>query len=314
MPHASRNHHPTSRLSLARIEEASRTIDPVFLRSPQFLSESLSEAVGIRTIVKVETINPVRSFKGRGADYFVASLSRGAKVVTASAGNFGQAMAYACRKRGIDLTVYASVNANSLKVERMRALGATVVLRGEDFDAAKEEAKRVTISTKNVMVEDGRELRLSEGAGSVAVELVRHPGSIDAVLVALGNGAMLGGMARYLKAVAPSIEVIGVAASGAPCMERSWRSGSLVTTSRIDTIADGMGTRTPIPEALADLRDTINDVILIDDAAMLEGMRLAHRHLGLVLNHPVPPASRQCLLIRNGSWAKRWQQSYAVAI
>ncbi len=136
------------RLSLAHIEEASSAIDPVFLKTPQFVAESLSAALGVRLVVKVETVNPVRSFKGRGAEYLVSKMARGpeigtAEIMTASAGNFGQAMAYACRKRGVGLVVYASLNANPLKIERMRALGAEVVLHGKDFDEAKAEAKRV---------------------------------------------------------------------------------------------------------------------------------------------------------------------------
>ncbi len=213
------------RLSLRHIEEASRTIDPVFRNTPQFVSEALTEALGSRVLLKLETANPIRSFKGRGADYFVSQLKPDAQVVAASAGNFGQAMAYACRKRGIAPTVYASVNASPLKIERMRALGANVILHGEDFDAAKLEARRVAAARGASMVEDGREPRLSEGAGSIAVELLGGPEPFDVALVSLGNGALLGGMARWIKAHAPHIEVIGVAASGAPCMERSWHAG-----------------------------------------------------------------------------------------
>lgn len=166
----------------------------------------------------------------------------------------------------------------------MRTLGARVLLHGADFDAAKLEAKRVATATHVSMVEDGREPRLAEGAGSIAVELLHGPERFEVALVSLGNGAMLGGMARWIKAQAPQIEVIGVAAVGAPCMERSWRTRALVETDRIDTIADGMGTRIPIPEALSDLSSTIDDIVLVDDATMIEGMRLAHRHLlGLVL-------------------------------
>src|SRR6185437_8060253 len=132
---------------------------------------------------------------------------------------------------GHALTVYASTNANALKIERMRSLGAEVVLHGEDFDAAKLEAKRVSDATGVPIVEDGREPRISEGAGTIAVELLRHAERFDALLVSLGNGAILGGIARWLKAHAPHIEVVGVAAAGAPCMERSWRSGRLVERS-----------------------------------------------------------------------------------
>ncbi|TMJ07441.1 MAG: pyridoxal-phosphate dependent enzyme, partial [Bacillati bacterium ANGP1] len=112
------------RFSLQRIAQAATIIDPVFLNSPQYLAESLGQRFGCRLVVKVETLNPIRSFKGRGADYRVASLEGRPHLVCATAGNFGQGMAYAARKRGLSLTVFASKNANPLKIARMRALGA----------------------------------------------------------------------------------------------------------------------------------------------------------------------------------------------
>ena len=114
------------RFSLQRIAQAATIIDPVFLNSPQYLAESLGQRFGCRLVVKVETLNPIRSFKGRGADYRVASLEGRPHLVCATAGNFGQGMAYAARKRGLSLTVFASKNANPLKIARMRALGKYV--------------------------------------------------------------------------------------------------------------------------------------------------------------------------------------------
>lgn len=273
-------HH---RLSLEHIREAESIIDPVFRNTPQYIAEPLGQALDVRVLVKVETLNPIRSFKGRGAAYYAASADPAQPIVTASAGNFGQAIAYACRQRGIPLTVYASVSANPLKVERMRALGASVVLHGQDFDAAKIEARRVADATGAAMVEDGRDPRISEGAGTIGVELLRSAEPFDVLLVALGNGALLGGVARWVRHHAPHIQIVGVAARGAPCMEQSWRSGALVETPSISTIADGIGTRIPIPEALADISGIIDDIILVSDPSMIAAMRLAHRHLGLVL-------------------------------
>jgi threonine dehydratase len=105
------------RLNLDHIERAMRVIDPVFLHTPQYRAEALEPILGCRLVVKVETLNPIRSFKGRGASYFVSGVAPGAALVCASAGNFGQAMAYACRARGVRLIVYASANADPLKVE-----------------------------------------------------------------------------------------------------------------------------------------------------------------------------------------------------
>ncbi len=275
--------HP--RLSLENILEASQIIDPMFLHSPQYRAESLEGEVGFELWVKLETLNPIRSFKGRGADYFVQKKLETLKegLICASAGNFGQGLAYSCRKYGIPLIVYASVNANPLKLERMRFFGAEVRLHGTDFDAAKLEAKRVALLSGQIMVEDGLEPLISEGAGSIAVELLQAGVPFDAVLIPLGNGAVLGGMARWIKAHSPHTRVIGVAASGAPCMEVSWRTGQVTSTPTMQTIADGIGTRIPIPEALEDLQNTIDDIWLITDAEMLQAMKTAHLELGVVL-------------------------------
>jgi threonine dehydratase len=275
-----RSHH---RLSLARIEEAARIIDPLFLNSPQFVCEPLSEALGVRLLLKIETLNPLRSFKGRGADYCVSQLPTDARIVCASAGNFGQAMAYACRKRGLALTVYASVNANQFKVERMRALGADVVLHGEDFDAAKIEAKRVAAQTGARMIEDSLDPATGEGAGTIGLELLSFPERLETLLVPLGNGAMLAGIARVMKARSPQTRVIAVQSTGAPAMVESWRAGRTIVHDRIDTIADGIGVRVPVPEALADLHGLVDDALLVHDETIITGMGLLHRHAGVVV-------------------------------
>ena len=119
------------RLSLKRVYEAARTVDSVFLHTPQFVFEPLREALGVRTTLKIETLNPARSFKGRGADFLVSALKDmqpTPQLGYASAGNFGQAVAYAARKHRLPLTVYTAANANALKVARTRLLGATVCL------------------------------------------------------------------------------------------------------------------------------------------------------------------------------------------
>jgi threonine dehydratase len=271
------------RLKLEHIEEASQTIDPVFLNSPQFHAESLTEILGCEVVVKVETTNPIRSFKGRGADYFFVRNPNVKEVVCASAGNFGQGMAYAARKRSTKLVVFASEKANPLKLERMKNFGAEVRLHGEDFDAAKTFGKEYAKQNNLHFVEDSRDVEFSEGAGTMAVELLRYPKPFDAFVIPLGNGAMIAGMARWIKAHSPSSRVIGVCAAGAPAMEQSWRSNSFIQTKAISTIADGIGVRVPVPEALEDLKGLIDDVLLVEDSVTIEAMKLVHQQLGVVL-------------------------------
>ncbi len=276
----------TPRLSLDRIDIATQLIDPVFLNSPQFICEPLSERLGMQITLKVETINPIRSFKGRGSELFMSVLENTKpvpEVVCASAGNFGQAMAYAARKRGIRITVFAAKTANPLKIERMKSLGANVILHGEDFDTAKLEAKRYAQSKGAKIVEDSKDPETAEGAGTIGLELLQLPYKLDTLLIPLGNGAMVNGIARVFKARSPETRIIAVQAVGAPAMVESWRSGKLVTHERMNTISDGIAVRIPIPEALEDMRMLIDEALLVSDETTIECMQLLHRHAGLVV-------------------------------
>ena len=270
------------RITLERIEAAARAIDPVFLHTPQWVCEPLGEELGARVALKAETLNPIRSFKGRGADWLVQNLPSGTLLMCASAGNFGQAMAYACRARAVPLTVYAAEKANPLKIARMRAMGARVVLEGEDFDAAKALAREAAAREGARFVEDSRDPEPTEGAGTIALEWLASRERLDALLVPLGNGALLAGIATVMKARCPETRIVAVGASGAPAMVESLRSGRTISHERIDTIADGIGVRVPVPEALDDLRGLVDELILVSDDAILRAMRLLHRHAGVV--------------------------------
>ncbi len=280
------------RLSLERIETAARTIDPVFLNTPQFESESLSDELGMRLVLKVEIVNPIRSFKGRGTDFLVSNLPTDSPtLVCASAGNFGQGLAYAARKRGLPVVIFAAETANALKLDRMRKLGAEVRLVGRDFDAAKEHAHSFAEKTGGCYIEDGREPAIAEGrepaiaegAGSIAVELCRWKDPFDAVLFPLGNGALLAGAGRWMKAHSPATRVVAVCAAGAPSMALSLQERTVHCTETANTIADGIAVRVPVPEALHDLENLVDDVVLVEDSAILEAMRLVLLRHGLFL-------------------------------
>jgi threonine dehydratase len=269
------------RLSLANIAEAARTIDPVFLHTPQFVSERLSAGLGCELTLKVETINPIGSFKGRGVSYYILGTHPAEPLVCASAGNFGQAMAYVCRQHQIPLTIFASVNANPLKIGQMRAFGCDVKQAGEDFDAAKAAASEWARDNGALFIEDGRIPAISEGAGSIAVELLTT--TFDAIFIPLGNGALLTGIARWVKAHSPQTRVIGVSSAYAPAMHDSWKSGRIVEYKTAHTIADGIAVRVPIPEAVADMTGIVDDVILVAEASLRAAMRILFEEERLIV-------------------------------
>jgi threonine dehydratase len=269
-------------LSLEHIEEAHRVIEPVFLHTPQFTDTELSRRVGAEIVVKVETLNPIRSFKGRGADYLMRDLAPDRQIACASAGNFGQAMAYAGRSRGAPVRVFAATNANPAKVARMRQLGAEVILTGEDFDAAKDVARAYAAGRPDCLfVEDGHEPRIAEGAGTIGVELT--PLKIDTLLVPVGNGALICGVGRWLKAHSPQTRVVGVCAAGAPAMADSWRAGRPVPGSTADTMADGIAVRVPVAAAVEWMRGCVDDVLLVEEAWIGQAMRAIRDTLGLLV-------------------------------
>ena len=271
-------------ISYEGIREAATLIDPVFRDSPQYLSEPISERLGLEVILKVESVNPIRSFKGRGADFLLHKLPpRPGGYACASAGNFGQGMAYAARKRGLPMTVFAARSANPMKVERMRALGAHVELEGDDFEAAKDAATRYAHGHDAFYVEDGLLGAIGEGAGTMAVELTTMKEPLDAIFVPLGNGSLINGIGTWLRRESPSTRVIAICPAGAPSMEISWRQRTPLETKKVETIADGIAVRVPVPEALEIMRHTVDEVMLIADQDMIEAMRWLHGDAGLVI-------------------------------
>jgi threonine dehydratase len=272
-----------ARVSAERIERAAHSIDGAFLHTPQFAADQLRGRLGFDVVLKVETVNPIRSFKGRGADFLLSSLPAGVTAVAcASAGNFGQGVAYAGRRRGVDVHVHASRNANPLKLQRMRELGAVVHVAGDDFDEAKEIARKDAAASGRWYVEDGREPAIAEGAGTIAVELARGFPSLSHVLVPVGNGSLISGIGRWLKRVSPATRVIAAGAAGAPAMHDAWRSGSLEAGRPPQTIADGIAARVPVAEAMREMAECVDDFLLVDDEVILEAMRLLFADLGLI--------------------------------
>jgi threonine dehydratase len=216
----------------------------------------------------------------------MASLSQrsnGAAAVCASAGNLGQALAYSGARRGIPVTVVAAQNANPLKIDRMRTLGATVRLTGGDIEDARLLARGIAEDEDAYLVEDSLDLSSCEGAGTIGLELLGRAEELDTLVIALGGGALASGVGYVAKSLAPDVEVVAVQPERAPAMALSWRSGRVVETESIDTIADGVAGRCPIPEVLDDLLVILDDVALVSEAAIKTGMQLLYQHAGLVV-------------------------------
>jgi threonine dehydratase len=273
-----------TRLDIENIKAASRSIDPIFLNTPLIEHPALNEALGCHLLAKIELLNPIRSFKGRGTEWYAETALRpGDRVVCASAGNFGQGLARAAIQRGAECTVYAAENANTAKIDAMRKLGASVILEGMDFDAAKVAARHFANINNIRFVEDGAEPAIAEGAGTIGLEIATQAPEIQTLMVPLGNGALLAGVGTAMRHVAPKVKIVGVVAENAPAMMFSLERGKPVETDRAATIADGVAVRVPVPEALAMLEGVYASIVAVPETHIVRAMRLLHEILGLVV-------------------------------
>jgi threonine dehydratase len=280
------------------IQSARRRIPPVFRDSPQFISEPLSADAGVPVLVKLETPNPIGSFKGRGTWLAISELASSGEVgerrgvVVASAGNFGQGVAYAGRALGVPVVVFAATTANPTKVAAMRRLGAEVRPAGEDFDAARLAAADLAAATGWHLLVDGADPWISIGAGTIALELTEATvagdlPALEAFYVPVGNGALIAGIGTWFRSAAAATRIIGVQAAAAPAMTLSWRERRLIETETANTIADGIAARVPVPEALNLMFEVVDEMLLVDEAEIVA----ATAELAEVLPSTIEPAA-----------------------
>ena len=279
-------------LDQEQIRASRLRIPPEFRNTAQFVSEQLSAAAGRTVVVKVETVNPIGSFKGRGAWLAVEKLVEGGHasgergVVVASTGNFGQAIAYAGRAMGVPVTVFAGADGNPRKLARITRLGATVRQEGHDFDAAREHSAAFAIHTDQTLVVDGEDIWTAIGAGTMGVEVTdavdrgELPRPVSAY-IPVGNGALIAGVGAWLRHASHSTRVIGVQSEAAPSMTLSWRAGRPIETDTADTRAGGIAVRVPVPEALEMMTGVVDDMLLVSEQALVEGQAMLQEALGV---------------------------------
>ncbi len=266
-------------LSAARIEAAVDHIDPVFLDSPQFVDEQLSAELRREVVVKVETLNPIGSFKGRGTTLLARGLDPELVWVCSTAGNFGQGLAYAARGCEATVHVFVSADVPAGKVARMRALGARVDVCEDPEAAARDHAAE---ADDRILILDGLEPAIAEGAGTIGLELERA-GDIDTAVVQLGDGALIAGIACWLKNASPRTRIVGVCPSGAPAMAQGFAARRPVSVVGGGTIATTLAITHPVPESLARVVALVDEVVLVDDDDLREAMELVADSLGVLV-------------------------------
>ncbi len=269
--------HETAGLTPSSVEAAARDLAHYLAPTPLQYSRAFTDKARCYVHIKVESIQPIRAFKVRGALTKVMRLhpeERSAGVVTASAGNHGQGVAYAAAAFKIPATVYVPETANQLKVEAIQRLGAQVVPAGRNYNDAYLEAMRHQEKGGATFVHAFDDPDVIAGQGSIAVELLHDLDDVDTVLVPIGGGGLISGISLYLKEKRPNIKVIGAEPVGADGMRRSLEAGRIVTLDRVNTIAAGLAASAPGKLTFGLAQRYVDEVLLVEDAEMLRAIRL----------------------------------------
>ena len=240
----------------------------VAIETPLQDAPLLSERLGNRLLLKREDLQPIFSFKLRGAYNKMsrlpaAELRRG--VVAASAGNHAQGVALAAQRLGTEATIVMPVTTPQIKVDSVAALGATVILEGDSYDEAYAEAMRIVRRRKLTFVHPYDDPDVIAGQGTIAMEILRQLREpIDAIFVAVGGGGLIGGIAAYVKRLRPEIRIIGVEPADANAMERSLRAGRRITLPHVGLFADGVAVKQVGVEPFRLARRYVDEMILVD--------------------------------------------------
>ena len=260
-----------ARAARARIAEF---LQPTALRAyPQ-----LGEWVGgdIQIFVKHENHQPTNSFKIRNGLSFMTSLDadeRRRGVVAASTGNHGQGIAFGGKLLGVETTICVPAGNNPDKNAAMRALGATVIEEGGDYDEAVLVMQRLVAERGCVMAHSTNDPRIIAGAATMTLEILEQEPALDALVIATGGGSQAVGAMTVARALAPHLEVFGVQAAGAPAIHDSWHAGRRLTTPRADTFAEGVATRTTYDLTFPALRAGLAGFVTVTDAEIAESLR-----------------------------------------
>ena len=299
----------------ADVEKAAADLRGYLSPTPLQHSRAFTEKARCHVYLKIETIQPIRAFKVRGALNKLIRLpevQRAAGVITASAGNHGMGVAYAAAAFKVPATVYVPETANPFKVEAIQRLGARVIAAGRNYSGANTEALAAQRDSGATFVHAYDDPDVVAGQGTIATELLADLEDFDTVLVPVGGGGLIGGIALYLKARKPGIRVIGVEPSGADGMQRSLRAGHIVTLDRVTTIADGLAASAPGKMTFELAQRYVDEVILVEEVEMLRAIRLLFEWehllaepagaaaLAALLYHHRPVANEKVVVILSG--------------
>jgi len=256
-------------IELADVLEARERVAATARHTPLDYSHTFSSMTGADVHLKLETFQRTGSFKIRGATNKIATLSdeqQAAGVVTASAGNHAQGVALAATRIGVDSKIVMPEHAPVSKVKATRNYGAEVVLHGADYDEAAEKAHEIEREEGRVYVHAFDDPMVMAGQGTIGLEVLEALPEVDTLLVPIGGGGLISGIATAVKAKNPDTRVVGVQAEGAASVADSLRKGEVVARDSVDTIADGIATRKVGTQTFEVIRERVDEVVTVSDA------------------------------------------------
>ena len=269
-------------LTLKKFEEAAEKVKEATLPTNLIFSEYFSNQTGNKVYLKPENMQYTGASKVRGAYYKISTMSEEARkkgLITASAGNHAQGVAFAAKKYGVKATVVMPTTTPLIKVNRTKGYGAEVVLYGDVYDEACEYALKLAEEKGLTFVHPFDDLDVATGQGSIAMEIIKELPTVDYILVPVGGGGLATGVSTLAKLLNPNIKVIGVEPAGANCLQASLKNGKVTTLPTVSTIADGTAVKTPGTKVFPYLQKNLDDIITVPDEDLIVSF------LDMVENH-----------------------------
>lgn len=269
-------------LTLDKFEEASEKVKEVTLETKLIYSEFLSSQTGNKVYLKPENMQYTGAYKVRGAYYKISTLSeeeRKKGLITASAGNHAQGVAYAAKCYGVKATIVMPTTTPLIKVNRTKGYGAEVVLYGDVYDEACDYALKLAEEKGYTFVHPFDDLAVATGQGTIAMEIFKELPLVEYILVPIGGGGLSTGVSTLAKLLNPKVKVIGVEPAGAACMKASFEAGKVTTLPNVNTIADGTAVKTPGSKIFPYLQKNLDEIITVEDHELVVSF------LDMVENH-----------------------------
>ena len=259
-------------MTLDQFNAARSVLQGVIRETNLVHSPALSNACGNNVYLKPENMQVTGAYKIRGAYYKISTMSEADKakgLITASAGNHAQGVAYAARAAGVHATIVMPTTTPLVKVNNTKDYGATVILHGETFDDAAAKAMSLSAEEGMTYIPPFNDLSVATGQGTIAFEIFQSLPDVDVILVPIGGGGLAAGVSTLAKLLNPNVKVIGVEPKGAASMKASVETGSVVTLPTISTIADGVAVKTPGDLVFPYIQKNLDDIITIDDTELV---------------------------------------------